>query len=353
MPNANHQNAQRHRGFGHRGFGHRASGVRPRRGVRAWSLGLILTCLAVAPAAFAPAAFAPAWADDAADARELVDKAKRTIEDFKADPDMGWFRDNLPDAQAVMVVPVLIKAGFIFGGSGGHGVVLWRDAASGRWSYPSFTFMGSITFGLQIGGEAAEVVLMIRSDKGRRALLSREFKLGGDVSVAAGPTGAGAQVATADVLAFSRTKGLFGGLTVEGAVIEPKEKWNKAYYGQAASPEDVLIAQRVSNPHADPLRQAIARARGDAAPATQAPAAQAPAAQAPAAQAPAAQAPAAPGFSVTIIQAALAAKGYDPGPIDGQMGAKTREAIRQYQGATGFEVTGNPSAALQRSLTGG
>ena len=98
------------------------------------------------------------------------------------------FRDNLPDAKAVMVVPVLIKGGFIIGGSGGHGVVLWRDGASGRWSYPSFNFMGSITFGLQIGGEAAEVVLMIRSDKGRRALLSREFKLGGDVSVAAGPT---------------------------------------------------------------------------------------------------------------------------------------------------------------------
>ena len=284
-----------------------------------------------------------AVADEAADARETVDKARQTIEDFKADPDMGWFRDNLPDAQAVMVVPVLIKAGFIFGGSGGHGVVLWRDAASGRWSYPSFTFMGSITFGLQIGGEAAEVVLMIRSDKGRRALLSREFKLGGDVSVAAGPTGAGAQVATADVLAFSRTKGLFGGLTVEGAVIEPKETWNKAYYGQAASPEEVLIEQRVGNPQADPLRQAIARARSDAAPATQAPAAEAPATQAPAAQ----------GYDLKVIQAALAAKGYKPGPIDGQMGTKTREAIRQYQAATGFEVTGNPSAALQRSLTGG
>ncbi len=313
-------------------------------------LALVLAWLAFAPA--------PAWADKAADARELVDKAKQTIEDFKAAPDMGWFRDNLPDAKAVMVVPVLIKAGFIFGGSGGRGVVLWRDGASGRWSYPSFTFMGSITFGLQIGGEAAEVVLIIRSDRGRRALLTREFKLGGDVSVAAGPTGAGAQVATADVLAFSRTKGLFGGLTVEGAVIEPKEEWNQAYYGQAASPEDVLIAQRVSNPHADPLRQAIARARGDAAPATQAPAAQAPATQAPAAQAPAAPPPAAPppaaqAYNVTVIQAALAAKGYDPGPIDGQMGAKTREAIRQYQAATGFEVTGNPSAALQRSLTGG
>ncbi len=321
MPSANYRIQHRHR-----------------RGVRALALGLILAAFAVAPAAFAPAS-----ADDAADARALVDKATQTIENFKADPDMGWFRDNLPDAQAVMVVPVLIKAGFIFGGSGGHGVVLWRDDASGGWSYPSFTFMGSITFGLQIGGEAAEVVLMIRSDKGRRALLSREFKRGGDVSVAAGPTGAGAQVATADVLAFSRTKGLFGGLTVEGAVIEPKETWNEAYYGQAASPEDVLIAQSVNNPHADPLRQAIARARGDAAPATQAPAAQAPATQAPAAQ----------DYNVTVIQAALAAKGYDPGPIDGQMGAKTRAAIRQYQGATGFEVTGNPSAALQRSLTGG
>ncbi len=317
---------------------------------RALSLALVSAWLAFAPAI--TSAWAPAWANEAADARDLVDKAKQTIEAFKADPDMGWFRDNLPDAKAVMVIPVLIKGGFIFGGSGGHGVVLWRDNASGRWSYPSFTFMGSITFGLQIGAEAAEVVLIIRSDRGRRALLTREFKLGGDVSVAAGPTGAGAQVATADVLAFSRTKGLFGGLTVEGAVIEPKEEWNRAYYGQAASPEDVLIAQRVSNPHADPLRQAIARARGDS-PTTQAPATQAPATQAPAAQAPAAPPPTAQAYNVTVIQAALAAKGYDPGPIDGQMGAKTRKAIRRYQAATGFEVTGNPSAALQRSLTGG
>ncbi len=317
-------------------------------GVRALSLALVLAGLALAPAAISPAI-----ADDASDARELVEKAKQTIEDFKADPDMDWFRDNLPDAKAIMVVPVLLKAGFIFGGSGGHGVVLWRDPDSGQWSYPSFTFMGSITFGLQIGGEAAEVVLMIRSNKGRRALLAREFKLGGDASVAAGPTGAGAQVATADVLAFSRTKGLFGGLTVEGAVIEPKDDWNEAYYGQAVSVEDVLSAHRVSNPHADPLRQAIARARGDAVPATQAPAAQAPAAQAPAAQTPTAQTPGAQEYNLTVIQAALAAKGYKPGPIDGQMGAKTREAIRQYQAATGFEVTGNPSAALQRSLTGG
>jgi lipid-binding SYLF domain-containing protein len=287
-----------------------------------------------------------ASADDAAKARELVDKATQTIEDFKADPDMTWFRNNLPDAKAVMVVPVLVKAGFIFGGSGGHGVILWRDERTGAWGYPSFTFMGSATFGLQIGAEVAEVVLMIRSERGKRALLSTEFKLGADVSVAAGPTGAGAQAATTDVLAFSRTKGLFGGLTVEGAVIEPRAKWNAAYYGKAVTPEDVLIRQSVRNAQADPLRRALARARAAAEPAAQAPAA-------PAAQAPTTQAPAAQAYDLTIIQAALAAKGYDPGPIDGKMGAKTRAAIRRYQSDTGFEVTGNPSAALQRSLTGG
>ncbi len=300
-----------------------------------------LACLfALAVFLLAPAG---ASADDAAEARELVDKAKQTIEDFKADPDMTWFRDNMPDAKAVMVVPVLLKAGFIFGGSGGHGALLWRDEASGQWSYPAFYFMAAGTFGLQIGVEAAEVVLMIRSERGKRALLSTEFKLGGDVSVAAGPTGAGAQVATTDVLAFARTKGLFAGLTVEGAVIEPRAKWNAAYYGKAVTPEDILVKQNVRNAQADALRQAVARARGTAEPAVQAPATQAPTTQAPAAQA----------YDLTIIQAALAAKGYDPGPIDGKMGARTRAAIRQYQTDTGFEVTGNPSAALQRSLTGG
>ncbi len=200
--------------------------------------------------------------------------------------------------------------------------------------------MGSATFGLQIGVEAAEVVLIIRSERGKRALLSTEFKLGGDVSVAAGPTGAGAQAATTDMLAFSRTKGLFGGLTVEGAVIEPRAEWNAAYYGKAVTPEDILIKQSVRNAQADPLRRAVARARAEAAPTTQAPAA------------PATQAPATQAYNLTIIQAALAGKGCDPGPIDGKMGAQTRAAIRQYQSDTGFEVTGNPSAALQRSLTG-
>ena len=92
----------------------------------------------------------PGWADKAEDTRELVTKATETVGDFKADPDMTWFRDNLPKAKAVLVVPVLIRGGFIIGGSGGHGTLLWRDAGSGSWSYPGFYFMGAISVGLQI-----------------------------------------------------------------------------------------------------------------------------------------------------------------------------------------------------------
>lgn len=269
-----------------------------------------------------------AAAQDAKEAQDLVDKARKTVEDFKADPDMTWFRNHVPNAKAVMVVPVLVKGGFIVGGSGGHGALLWRDSASGTWSYPAFYFMGSVTFGLQIGGEAAEVVLMAMTEKGKDAFLSTEFKLGADVSVAAGPIGAGAQAATADVLAFSRAKGLFGGLTVEGAVIEPRDKWNQAYYGRAVRPVDILVRGSVANSRADPLRQVLARAGGGRADGTTA------------------------GYDLATIQSALQAKGYDPGPADGLMGPKTRSAISRFQADNGLAVTGQPSAALQRTLTG-
>jgi lipid-binding SYLF domain-containing protein len=277
------------------------------------------------------------------EARQSVEKAKVTIDEFKADPSMTWFRDNLPKAKAVLVVPVLIKGGLILGGSGGHGALLWHDEETDTWSYPAFYFMGAVTFGLQIGGEAAQVVLMVMTEKGRRALLSSEFKLGADVSVAAGPVGAGAQAATTDVLAFSRNKGLFGGLTAEGSIVSPRQEWNDAYYGEPAATTDILIRQSVANSHADPLRQSVALARAAAAPAPVAAEPEEPAPTATPAQT----------YDLATIQAALNAEGYDAGPADGLMGANTRAAIRSYQAAAGFEVTGNPSLALQRSLAGG
>ena len=195
----------------------------------------------------------PAAADDKADAQQVVDGARKTIENFAADPDMVWFRDHVKDAKAVMIVPQLIKAGFIFGGSGGTGALLSHDAKHGTWTSPAFYSMGSVTWGLQIGGEAAEVVMLVMTEKGVDAFLSTKFQVGADASVAAGPVGAGAQAATADIIQFTRSKGAFGGLTLEGSVIDIRDSLNNAYYGKEVRPTDILVTRSVHNKQADLL----------------------------------------------------------------------------------------------------
>lgn len=192
------------------------------------------------------------------DQQALVENAHASAKRFAADPDMTWFRDNLDDAEGILIIPTMVKGGYIIGGSGGSGVMLARHPDLG-WSYPAFYTMGSVTLGLQIGGEVSEIVLVIMSKAGRDAMLTDEIKLGGDVSVAAGPVGAGAKAQTADVLAFSRTKGgLYGGLNIEGAAIATREDWNRAYYGKDVRAADILITGKASNPGADPLRETVA-----------------------------------------------------------------------------------------------
>ena len=190
----------------------------------------------------------------------LVERAQASAERFSADPDMAWFRDNLGDAEGVLIIPTVAKAGLIIGASGGSGVMLVRNDDE-YWSYPAFYTMGSITFGLQIGGEISEVALVIMSKAARDSMLSNDFRLGGDISVAAGPVGAGAKAQLSDVLAFSRTKGgLYGGLNLEGALFTTREDWNRAYYGEDVRAIDILVSGTAGNPGADPLRQVIANA---------------------------------------------------------------------------------------------
>jgi SH3 domain-containing YSC84-like protein 1 len=192
------------------------------------------------------------------DQQALVEQARASVKRFAADPDMAWFRENLDDAEGILIIPTSLKGGFIVGGSGGSGVMLARHPELG-WSYPAFYTMGSVTLGLQIGGEVSEIALVILSKAGRDAMLTNEIKLGGDISVAAGPVGAGAKAQTADVLAFSRTKGgLYGGLNLEGAVIATREAWNRAYYGDDIRAVDILITGKARNPGADPLREIVA-----------------------------------------------------------------------------------------------
>ena len=204
---------------------------------------------------------APALADKY-ERQILVDRSGYVVERFANNPLMGWFRSNVRKAQAVLIVPRLKKGGFIIGGSGGSGVLLARDTNSGQWSPPAFYTMGSVTFGLQAGGEISEIILLIMTKRGLDSLLSDTAKLGGDVSVAAGPVGLGAKAATADVIAFSRTRGFYGGINVEGAVILTRDSWNRGYYGQRVSPSDILIRSAVRNPRAENLRTVVARVGG-------------------------------------------------------------------------------------------
>jgi lipid-binding SYLF domain-containing protein len=200
-----------------------------------------------------------AFPDGRSDAIELVNGAEATFHDFVSDPNMGWFRDNVGEAKALVIVPQLLKAGFIFGASGGNGVVMVKDKATESWSNPAFYSVGSVTWGLQIGGEVAEVIMLVMTEGGMNSLLSTKLQLGGDASIAAGPVGAGAQAATVDILQFTRTKGIYGGLTLEGAVITPRDDLTGAFYGRIVDPVDVLIRQRVTSKQADRLRDLVYR----------------------------------------------------------------------------------------------
>lgn len=199
-----------------------------------------------------------ASADDKANAEEYVDKSLATVVNFANDPEMAWFRQHIENAKGILIFPTQVKAGFFIGGSGGSGVLLsHRD--DGQWSYPAFYGMGSVTAGFQAGVQSAEVVLLLMTDKAMDAMLSTKVQLGADVSVALGPVGEGAAVATADIYQFARSKGVFGGLTIEGAVISPRDKLNEAYYGKAVSPKDILVLQGIANnAQADPLRDKLA-----------------------------------------------------------------------------------------------
>lgn len=203
----------------------------------------------------------PARAGDFGKPQELVAKGTAVFKSFMQDPNMGWFRDNVHRARGIFIVPQMLRGGFIIGGSGGSGMLVARDSKTNEWSYPAFYTMGSVSLGLQIGADASEIILMIMTRKGLNAMLSTEFKLGGDVSVAAGPAGASAKAQTADVLAFGRSKGLFGGISIEGAVVAPRYEWNESFYHTPASPVDILIKRAVKNPQADALRAILPKQR--------------------------------------------------------------------------------------------
>lgn len=205
--------------------------------------------------AFANASFAANEPD------QLVSKADSALRDFQNDPNMQWLRDNLPRAKAVLIAPEVRRAGFVVGGSGGRAVLLARDSNTGEWSDPAFYTIANASLGLQAGVDKSEVVMLVMTDNGLTSLLKTQAKLGGDLSIAVGPVGSGVRrEITADIVSFSRARGIYGGLNLDGTLIKVSHERNQQYYGQKVSPTDILIRHTARNRNAELLKERLAAA---------------------------------------------------------------------------------------------
>jgi lipid-binding SYLF domain-containing protein len=213
------------------------------------------------------ACLSPAWADERADEVKRVQASADVLDEIMAAPDKGIPEEVMESAVCIGVVPSVKKGGFIVGAEYGKGVATCR--AGNGWSAPApFKVVGG-SWGLQIGGEAVDLVMLVMNKNGMEKLLSSKFKLGADASVAAGPVGRHAEGETdwklrAEVLTYSRARGLFAGVTLNGAVVEQDGDATRAFYGRDESFRAILqgsvSAPSGSEPFLAAVRKLAARA---------------------------------------------------------------------------------------------
>lgn len=191
------------------------------------------------------------------EAQTSIKAAEATLINFQRDPEMRWLQENMSKARGILISPRILKGGFIYGGSGGQGLLLARSDAKAPWAGPAFYRIATASIGFQAGVESSEMVALIMTEKALNSFLSTSFKLGGDVSVAAGPVGMGASApVTADIVAFTRSKGLYGGLNLDGTVITIDEGGNRSLYGRPVTPVDILIKRNATSPDSASLIKA-------------------------------------------------------------------------------------------------
>lgn len=183
----------------------------------------------------------------------LVSEARIVLLNFMRDPNQTWIQQNLSNARGVLISPRILRAGFIVGGSGGRALLVARDGRT--WAGPAFYDLLTASVGFQAGVDVSEAVIVVMTDKGLNSLLSPSFKIGVDASIAVGPVGAGARsTVTADLVAFTRAKGLYGGVNLDGTVVNANAAWNEMFYGRPnILPTDILIRKTVTNSEAVPL----------------------------------------------------------------------------------------------------
>ena len=209
-----------------------------------------------------------AWGTAREDSVERLQSSVDVLRAIMAAPDKGIPEEVLSNAKCILVVPNMIKGGFIFGGKHGRGIASCRT--SNGWSAPAFVSIGGGSGGLQIGLEGVDLVMLVMNDQGFQHLLSSKFALSGEGSVAAGPVGRHASAGTdwkmnTQMLTYSRTKGVFAGLTLEGAVIEQDDDSTRAIYGKSVPFRTILSGKASTPKSADAFMRAVAGAGQQAA----------------------------------------------------------------------------------------
>lgn len=185
----------------------------------------------------------------------LVEESGKVLDEIQRMPDQGIPEDLLRSCNAIAIFPNTISAGFVLGGKYGQGIIMVRDNNTGRWSPPAvFTIAGG-SLGWQIGGQATDFVLLFTNRRSVDGVLQGKFKLGADASVAAGPVGRAAEASTdahlkGGILSYSRSRGLFAGVKLEGAVITEHWDGDAELYGKSLSAEDILTSNKAAMPKA-------------------------------------------------------------------------------------------------------
>lgn len=212
---------------------------------------LLAAALIGLPALFASA---PARADDNSKDRSRLENAGEVMKEIMNIPD-DIPQDLLDKADCVIVMPSVLKAAFIFGGSYGRGAMTCRsgDDFEGPWGAPTMMALEGGSFGFQLGGQATDFVLLVMNPRGASSILNSQVKLGADVAAAAGPKGRNAQAATdltlrAEVLTYSRSRGLFAGISLEGSTLRPDNDANTRIYGRKMDAKDIALHSKVPIP---------------------------------------------------------------------------------------------------------
>ena len=193
-----------------------------------------------------------AYAADETSQQELLKDARFVVEEIMSTPDLEIPSGLMARAQAVIIFPRMLKGGFFVGARYGRGVATVRDSKTGQWGMPSFITTLGGSFGLQFGAQAVDLILIVLTEKGLKGLLNNNFTLGGDMSVAAGPVGRYAEMGVdillqGDTYSYSRSKGLFGGVSLKGTIIKQNVGYNETHYNAKLTPEEIMIDGKVKS----------------------------------------------------------------------------------------------------------